>query len=73
MIILGLNIFHADTSASLFIDNKLIAACEEERFVKIKHFSGIPVNSIKHCLEVANLKITEVDFIAVNFNSKYNL
>ena len=72
MIILGLNIFHADTSASLIINGKIISAIEEERFNKIKHYSGLPVNAINHCLNSAHIDIKDVDIIAVNYNSKYN-
>ena len=72
MIILGLNVFHADTSSSLVIDGKLVSAIEEERFTKIKHYAGLPFNSIKYCLNSANIDISEVDVIAVNYNSKYN-
>lgn len=72
MIILGLNIFHGDSSACLLINNKLISAVEEERFTRIKHFSGFPINSINYCLENSNLTIEEIDIISVNFNSKYN-
>jgi hypothetical protein len=40
MIILGLNAFHADSSAALVQDGKLIAAAEEERFRRIKHWAA---------------------------------
>ena len=72
MIILGLNIFHADTSAALIVNGKLISAIEEERFTKIKHFSGLPINAIQHCLNSSDINISEIDIIAVNYNSKYN-
>ena len=72
MIILGLNIFHADTSASLITNGKIISAIEEERFNKIKHYSGLPINAINYCLNSANININDVDIIAVNFNSNYN-
>lgn len=73
MKILGLNTYHADTSACILIDGKLIAACEEERFSRIKHFSGFPINSIKYCLKKTNLKISDIDYISVNFNLRYNI
>ena len=41
-IILGINTFHADSSACLLIDGKLIAAIEEERVNRIKHYAGFP-------------------------------
>ena len=72
MNILGLNIFHADTSACLVIDGKIVSAVEEERFTRIKHYAGFPINSIKFCLENSKLSIENIDYIAVNFNSKYN-
>ena len=43
MIILGLNINHADTSACLVIDGRIQFAIEEERFTRIKHFTKIPL------------------------------
>ncbi len=42
MIILGINAYHADASAAIFVDGKLIAATEEERFTRIKHWAGFP-------------------------------
>ena len=72
MKIVGLNFFHADTSSAIIIDNKLIAAAEEERFSRIKHFSGFPVKSLNFCLKEARLKIDDVDYISVNTNPYYN-
>ena len=73
MIILGLNINHADTSACLVINGKVITAIEEERFVRIKHYAGLPINSIEFCLEQSELKINDIDFITVNFSPAANL
>lgn len=73
MIILGLNVFHADTSACLIIDGKIVSAVEEERFTRIKHYSGFPRYSIDFCLKDNDLDINDVDAICVNFNKKYNL
>ena len=73
MIILGLNINHADTSACLIINGKVITAIEEERFVRIKHYAGLPINSIEFCLEQSELEIKDVDFITVNFSPAANL
>jgi carbamoyltransferase len=73
MIILGLNINHADTSACLIINGKVITAIEEERFVRIKHYAGLPINSIEFCLKQSELKIKDIDFITVNFSPAANL
>jgi len=43
MIILGLNAYHGDSSAGIVIDGKLIAAVEEERFRRVKHWAGFPL------------------------------
>jgi carbamoyltransferase len=64
--ILGLNAYHGDSAACLFIDGKLIAAAEEERFRRIKHWAGLPVQAINYCLEEAKIRLEEVDHIAVN-------
>lgn len=72
MNIIGLNIFHADTSACLIKNNELVAAAEEERFVRIKHYSGFPKNSIEYCLKEGNLKLSDIDYVCVNFNINYN-
>ena len=73
MKILGLNINHADTSACIIVDDKIIAAIEEERFVRIKHYAGFPINSIEFCLSSSNLMLSEIDFITVNYSSSANL
>src|SRR5476651_293452 len=73
MIILGLNAFHADSSAALVRDGALVAAVEEERFRRIKHWAGFPSESITYCLKEAGLTIAEVDHIAVNQNNRANL
>ena len=38
-VILGLNAYHGDSSAAIVVDGKLIAAVEEERFRRIKHWA----------------------------------
>ena len=65
MIILGINAFHADSSACIFINGKLIAAAEEERFKRIKHWAGFPIESILFCLNEADIKLDEVNYICI--------
>jgi carbamoyltransferase len=48
MTILGLNAYHADSAACLIVDGKLIAAVEEERFRRIKHWAGLPTKAIDY-------------------------
>ncbi len=72
MIVLGLNAYHGDSSAALVRDGKLIAAAEEERFRRIKHWSGLPTEAMKWCLADAGLRLGDVDHIAINRNPKVN-
>jgi len=72
MIILGLNAYHGDSSACIVIDGKLIAAVEEERFARIKHWAGLPVQSIMYCLQESGAKLQDVDHIAINRDPKAN-
>ncbi|HZB94244.1 MAG TPA: carbamoyltransferase C-terminal domain-containing protein [Stellaceae bacterium] len=64
--ILGLNAYHGDSSACLVRDGKLVAAIEEERFRRIKHWAGFPEEAIKYCLAEAGIGLAEVDHVAVN-------
>jgi carbamoyltransferase len=66
MIVLGLNAFHADSSAALLVDGQLINAVEEERFRRIKHWAGFPSQAIDWCLTSANLDLGQVDIVAIN-------
>ena len=72
MNIIGINAFHADSSACLIIDGVLISAVEEERFNRIKHWAGFPIESIKYCLKESNLKISDIDHISLNIDPKAN-
>jgi carbamoyltransferase len=73
MIILGLNAFHADSAAAIVKDGMLIAAAEEERFRRIKHWAGFPAKAIDYCLREAGVTLADVDAIALNQDSRANL
>jgi carbamoyltransferase len=73
MTILGINAYHADASASLLIDGKLIVAIEEERFTRTKHWAGFPVQSIIFCLKEANISLSDIDYIAIGRDPKAKL
>jgi carbamoyltransferase len=72
MIILGLNAYHGDSSACIIVDGKLIAAAEEERFKRVKHWAGLPAQAITFCLEEAGVTIKDIDYLAVNRDPKAN-
>ena len=73
MLILGLNMFHADASAALVQDGEVIFAIAEERLNRIKHYAGFPSLAVKACLDFAGAKITDIDHIAVGQDSDANL
>ena len=52
MYILGINAYHGDASACIYKDGQLLAATEEERIVRVKHWAGLPVEAVKFCLSV---------------------
>jgi carbamoyltransferase len=65
MIVLGINAYHADSSAAIFVDGKMIAAIEEERFRRVKHWAGFPSMAIEFCLKEACVSLKDVDHIAI--------
>jgi carbamoyltransferase len=73
LIILGLNAFHGDASACLVRDGLLIAAAEEERFRRIKHWGGFPSEAIRFCLAEGGVSLDAVDRIALNQDGRANL
>jgi carbamoyltransferase len=66
MLILGLNAYHGDSAACLIKDGKLVAAVEEERFRRIKHWAGLPTQAIDYCLREVEASIKDVEHIAIN-------
>jgi len=65
MIILGVNAYHADSSAAIFKDGKMLAAIEEERFRRVKHWAGFPSKAIEFCLKEAGITLDQVDHITI--------
>lgn len=70
MYILGLNAYHADSSAAIFKDGVMIAATEEERFTRVKHWAGFPSLAIQFCLKEAGITLDQVDHIAIGRDPK---
>ena len=62
--ILGISAFYHDSAAALVIDGKIIAAAQEERFTRKKHDSSYPRNAVDYVLKEANLKLSDISYIA---------
>ena len=73
MYILGINAFHGDSSAALVKDGHLVCAIEEERLRRVKHWAGFPSQSIKFCLDTAQISIYDIDYIVLSRDTKVNL
>src|SRR6266851_77514 len=68
MNILGINAYHGNASAAVVCDGALAAAVEEERFNRVKYAAGFPAQAIRYCLKEANLRLEEIDHVAVPRN-----
>jgi carbamoyltransferase len=73
MLILGLNMFHADASAAILEDGVVKFAIAEERLNRAKHFGGFPALAVKACLDAVGARITDVAHVAVGQDSDANL
>lgn len=65
-VILGINAYHGDVSAVLVGDGELLAAVEEERFRRVKHWAGFPEQAIAACLDIAEVSPEAITHIALS-------
>jgi carbamoyltransferase len=70
---LGLNAYHGDASACLLRDGVLVAAAEEERFRRVKHWAGFPTQAIRWCLAEAGVGLASISHVGVNQDARRNL
>jgi len=73
MLILGLNMFHADASAAIVKDGEVVFAIAEERLNRKKHFGGFPALAIQACLDHVGATIYDIDHIAIGQDTDANL
>jgi carbamoyltransferase len=64
-IVLGISFGHGDSSAALIVDGVLVAAAEEERFTRIKHYALFPALSVHYCLTHAGISAADVRVVAL--------
>ena len=54
-----------DPSAAILVDGRLLAAAEEERFIREKHAKGkLPIEAARFCLQQAGLSPHAIDVVA---------
>lgn len=68
MIVLGLHggvtLGQHEPAAALAINGRIVASCEEERYMRVKSCYGhLPHRAIKACLQIANIKFEDIDLI----------
>lgn len=73
MRILGLNAFHGDASAALFVDGKLVCAVEEERLNRVKHCAGFPMLAVRECLRMGRISPSDIDHVAISRDPRAHL
>ncbi|UCD15931.1 MAG: carbamoyltransferase [Candidatus Omnitrophota bacterium] len=66
---IGPSMFH-DPAAALIVDARVVAAAEEERFIREKHATNkLPLSAIRYCLDFAGIRASDIDFIAFPWSS----
>ncbi|MCG6878486.1 MAG: carbamoyltransferase [Deltaproteobacteria bacterium] len=73
MNILGISAYHGDCSSTLIRDGVVLAAVEEERFTRIKHWAGFPEKAIRYCLAEGGVSLKQIDKIAIGRNTFANM
>ena len=63
MWILGISAYYHDSAAALIKDGQIVAAAQEERFCRKKHYAGFPSQAIQYCLSEAGIRLDQLDNI----------
>jgi len=64
VLILGFNCYVFDSAACILRDGVLVAAAQEERFVRRKGTGEFPEQAIRYCLEAAGATMEDIDHVA---------
>ena len=72
-LVVGINAYDGDSADCIVSVVVLVAAVEEERFRRIKHWAGFPTMSVEFCLKAATLKLSDVDVLAFNSDPRANI
>ncbi|MCY7358353.1 MAG: hypothetical protein LH609_13015, partial [Rudanella sp.] len=60
----GVHVGH-DSCAALIINGQIVADVQEERFVRIKHYSELPFKAVEQCLLLGGLTMDDIDAITI--------
>jgi carbamoyltransferase len=64
MNVLGLSAFYHESTCCLLQDGILVAAASEERFSRVKHDPGLPVEAFRFCLREGGIDVSDLDALA---------
>ncbi|MFH1981731.1 MAG: carbamoyltransferase [Pseudomonadota bacterium] len=64
MLILGISAFYHDSAAVLLSGGNIVAAAQQERFSRIKHDAGFPIDAIRYVLAEAGISLEDLDAVA---------
>src|SRR5881397_1495364 len=62
--ILGISAFYHDSAACLVRDGEIVAAAQEERFTRNKHYAGFPTQSVRYCLREGGVSLNDLRYVA---------
>src|SRR5712671_8127711 len=62
--ILGISAFYHDSAACLLRNGEIIAAAQEERFNRKKHYSGFPSEAVRYCLREGGISLGDLRYVA---------
>lgn len=63
MWLLGISAYYHDSAAAIIRDGVIVAAAQEERFNRKKHYAGFPAEAVRYCLREAGISLADVDSI----------
>jgi carbamoyltransferase len=67
MIILGISALDTDSTATLFVDNKIVGAIAEERMSRKKLQNGFPRKALRRLFDDHGVRPTDIDVVAYPF------
>jgi len=73
MNVLGFSAFGHTSAAGLVVDGRLVAAAEEERFLRRKYSMALPLNAARCCLARAGLTADDLTHVGYFFDLKRGL
>ncbi len=60
---LGLSAYYHDSAACILKNSEIVAAAQEERFTRIKHDAGFPLEAIRYCCQEAGITFSDINLV----------